>query len=105
MNVIEYWVYKHYHVTKQEGELLMKKQTKESKHDKFVRLAEARTNKIIATLQLLGNCSNISVYEYTQDEVEEIFQAIEQELQEAKKKFTKVENEKSTRFSLSKRKG
>ena len=51
----------------------MKKQAEESKHDKFVRLAEARTNKIIDTLQLLGNCSNTSVYEYTQDEVEEIF--------------------------------
>ena len=48
----------------------MKKQAEESKHDKFVRLAEARTNKIIDTLQLLGNCSNTSVYEYTQDEVE-----------------------------------
>lgn len=36
----------------------MKKQAEESKHDKFVRLAEARTNKIIDTLQLLGNCSN-----------------------------------------------
>ena len=61
----------------------MKKQAEESKHDKFVRLAEARTNKIIDTLQLLGNCSNTSVYEYTMDEVEEIFQAIEQELREA----------------------
>ena len=82
----------------------MKKKAEESKHDKFVRLAEARTNKIIDTLQLLGNCSNTSVYEYTQDEVEEIFQAIEQELREAKKKFTKIEPEKATRFSLSKRK-
>ena len=82
----------------------MKKQAEESKHDKFVRLAEARTNKIIDTQQLLGNCSNTSVYEYTQDEVEETFQAIEQELREAKKKFTKVEPEIATRFSLSKRK-
>ena len=82
----------------------MKKRAKESKHDKFIRLAEARTNKIIDTLQLLGNCSNTSVYEYTQDEVEEIFQAIEQELREAKKKFTKVEPAKTSRFTLSKSK-
>ena len=82
----------------------MKRQVDESKHDKFVRLAEARTNRIIDTLQLLGSCSNTSVYEYTQDEVEEIFQAIEQELREAKKKFTKSEPEKATRFTLSKRK-
>ena len=55
--------------------------TNESKHDKFVRLAEARTNKIIDTLQLLGNCANTSVYEYDKAEVNEIFQAIEKELQ------------------------
>lgn len=82
----------------------MKKQADESKHDKFIRLAEARTNKIIDTLKLLGNCSNTSIYEYTQDEVEEVFKAIEQELYEAKKKFTKPELEKTSRFSLSKNK-
>lgn len=82
----------------------MKKQAEESKHDKFVRLAEARTNKIIDTLQLLGNCSNTSVYEYSQTEVEEIFQAIEQEVREAKKKFMKPEPEKVARFSLTKHK-
>ena len=81
----------------------MAKQVEESKHDKFVRLAEARTNKIIDTLQLLGNCSNTSVYEYSQEEVNEIFQAIEQEVREAKRKFTKVETEKTQKFTLSKR--
>ena len=85
-----------------ERRVFMRKKVEESKHEKFVRLAEARTNKIIDTLQLLGNCSNTSVYEYSQDEVKEIFQAIEQELREAKKKFTKSEPEKTARFSLSK---
>lgn len=80
----------------------MRKKAEESKHDKFVRLAEARTNRIIDTLQLLGNCSNTSVYEYTEAEVEEIFQAIEQELREAKKKFSKTKPVKSSRFTLSK---
>ncbi len=37
----------------------------ETKREKFIRLAEARTNKIIDTLQLLGNCSNLSTYDYT----------------------------------------
>ena len=32
----------------------MKKQAEESKHDKFVRLAEARTNKIIEILQSMN---------------------------------------------------
>ncbi len=78
----------------------MKKKEQESKHEKFVRLAEARTNKIIDTLQLLGNCSNTSFYEYTEDDIEQIFQAIEFEVKEARKKFTKPESVKQTRFSL-----
>lgn len=72
----------------------------ETKRDKFVRLAEARTNKIIDMLQLLGNCSNTSAYDYTQQDVEKIFGVIENELKEAKKKFNKVESKKSSRFTL-----
>ena len=81
----------------------MNKKITETKHDRFVRLAEARTNKIIDMLQLLGNCSNTSVYDYTTEDVEEIFQAIEQEVREAKRRFMQTETEKNTKFSLSKR--
>ena len=72
----------------------------ETKREKFVRLAEARTNKIIDMLQLLGNCSNASAYDYTQQDVDKIFTAIETEVREAKKKFSKVESKKSSRFTL-----
>lgn len=78
----------------------MKKKAQETKHEKFVRLAEARTNKIIDTLQLLGNCSNTSVYEYSQEDVNQIFEAIEFEVREAKKKFQKSDSDRNTRFSL-----
>ena len=74
--------------------------TQETKRDKFVRLAEARTNKIIDMIQLLGNCSNLGAYDYTQQDVDKIFTAIENELREAKKKFNKVGSKKGTRFSL-----
>ena len=70
----------------------------ESKRDRFVRLAEARTNKIIDMLQLLGNCAN--TYEYTQQDVDQIFSAIETELREAKKKYQKVESSRTSRFTL-----
>lgn len=72
----------------------------ETKRDKFVRLAEARTNKIIDMIQLLGNCSNLGAYDYTQQDVDKIFTAIENELRESKKKFSKVDSKKGTRFSL-----
>ncbi len=73
---------------------------RETKREKFVRLAEARTNKIINMLQLLGNCSNSSAYDYSQEDVDKIFSAIESEVKEARKKFNKIESKKSTRFTL-----
>lgn len=72
----------------------------ETKRDKFIRLAEARTNKIIDMIHLLGNCSNSSTYDYTQKDVDKIFRAIQTELDEAKKKFGKTESKKCTRFTL-----
>lgn len=59
----------------------------EQKSEKFLRLAEARTNKIIDTIRLLGNLSNQYHYEYTQEQVDEIFDAIQEELNVQKKKF------------------
>ena len=76
------------------------KQEQETKREKFVRLAEARTNKIIDMIQLLGNCSNTSAYDYSQQDVDKIFSAIELELREAKKKFNKADAKKSSRFTL-----
>ncbi len=73
---------------------------RETKRDKFVRLAEARTNKIIDMLQLLGNGSNTSAYDYTQQDIDKIFGAIENEVREAKKKFNKIESKNSSRFTL-----
>ncbi|WP_195463289.1 hypothetical protein [Anaerotruncus colihominis] len=72
----------------------------ESKRERFVRLAEARTNKIIDMIQLLGNCANANTYEYTQQDVDQIFSAIEAELREAKKKYQKVESNKTSKFTL-----
>lgn len=57
----------------------------ETKREKFVRIAEARTNKIINMIQLLGNCSNQSLYEYSQKDVNKIFNTIQTELDEAKR--------------------
>lgn len=72
----------------------------ESKRERFVRLAEARTNKIIDMIQLLGNCANANTYEYTQQDVDQIFSAIEAELREAKKKYQKVESNRTSKFTL-----
>lgn len=72
----------------------------ETKRDKFVRIAEARTNKIINMIQLLGNCSNQSLYEYSQKDVNKIFNAIQAELDEAKKRYSKQDSQKASKFTL-----
>ncbi len=64
-----------------------KKALKEIPHDKFKRLATKRTNEILDRLEILGNCSNKKAYEYTDQEVDKIFKAIEKKIRETKAKF------------------
>ena len=61
---------------------------KETKKQRFDRIAEARKDKILNALHLLENCSNRSNYEYTPEEVEVIFESIEDAIHCAKEKFT-----------------
>ena len=60
---------------------------KESKRDRFIRLANARTNKIINMINLLGNLSNTSSYEYTGEDVARIYNTILMELEKSKNRF------------------
>lgn len=69
------------------------------KEENFRRLAENRTNKIIDMLHLLGNLSNTSNYTYTEEQVEAIFTAIEQELNEQKSRFV-IKQETKRKFRL-----
>ena len=65
--------------------------TEETKRERFVRLAEARTNKIIDMLRLLGNCSSKSNYEYSDEDVKKISNAIEREFKNMKNRFQGIE--------------
>jgi len=60
----------------------------ESRKDRFTRLASRRTNDIIERIRILGNCSNKSTYEYTEEEVNKIFRAIDREIKASKAKFS-----------------
>ena len=64
----------------------------ETKREKFIRLAETRTNKILDMIQLLGNLSSTSTYEYSQQDVEKIFGAIDVAAKEAKKRLKVLRN-------------
>lgn len=71
----------------------------ESKRDRFVRLAEARTNKILEMMRLLGNCSSKSNYEYTDTDIKKIFGALEKELKNTKNRFLGIDTQEE-KFTL-----
>lgn len=71
---------------------------KETRRQRFKRIAGARTNKILDMLKLLGNCSNTGNYEYSENDVKKIFNAIETEVKISKTKF--IKSAKKNKFEL-----
>lgn len=68
-----------------------------TKRERFIGLAENRTNAVINNLRILSNCSNKSLYEYDSTEIDKIFNAINDALVQAKSKF---KDKKSEKFKL-----
>lgn len=66
----------------------------ETRETRFKRIAEKRTNDIIHKIRLLGNCSNRSSYDYSEEQINKIFAAIERTAREAKAKFTYTQRKK-----------
>ena len=60
----------------------------ESKSERFVRLAEPRVSRACNAISLIGHLS-ASSYEYTEKQVESMFEALQNELNTQKAKFTK----------------
>lgn len=66
----------------------------ESKYEKFRRIASNRTQKILESLRILGNCANTQTYEYSREEVEKIFKSIRATTDEIKQRFMMKVTEK-----------
>ncbi|TKW63595.1 MAG: hypothetical protein DI638_04090 [Gemella sp.] len=75
----------------------------EDKHEKFIRLAESRTNSAIKSIQLIGNLANRSNYEYSKEEITELFKALEKEIQLAKRSFEWELEKKDRKFKFTRR--
>jgi hypothetical protein len=71
------------------------KKKKETKSEKFNRLASMRVTKILKYLDLLENCSNSYTYDYDDEDVAKIFKAINSKLKQAKLSFEKKSSNKS----------
>jgi hypothetical protein len=68
----------------------------ESRSEKFKRVATKRTNELLDKIRILGNCSNKSTYEYTEEDVIKIFKSLEKQLEISKTRFSN----KKSKFSL-----
>lgn len=65
------------------------------KREAFVRLAEGRTAAAIQGIRLMGNLSNTSMYEYTDDDVKKMLQSIRDELASTEARFEAETHKKS----------
>ena len=59
----------------------------ENKKDKFRRIAIKRAQVILDELRKLGNCSNSSIYEYSKVDVDKMFKAIKESVEDSKSRF------------------
>lgn len=72
------------------------------RRERFVALAEARTDKALNAIRLLGNLSNRSNYDFTESDVTQIVRALESELKELKANFADATTGRHNSFKLRK---
>lgn len=74
---------------------------KSIKRERFEKVASARVQKIISTINLLQNCANTNNYEFSEQDVELMFSEINKSLKDAKSAYASALNKSSkTVFSF-----
>ena len=71
-----------------------------NKLEKFIRIGEYRMNKAVDAIGRLENLANRSFYEYTQEQVDAMFQALEVRGVEVKIRFMPKKAAESKTFSF-----
>jgi len=73
-----------------------------TKRSNFVRLAEARVTKALKSIKVVGNLSNKANYEYTDQDINKIINALQTEINELKSRFKNKGNSDTIEFKLTK---
>lgn len=60
---------------------------KETKEEKFRRLANARVNRALKSIRVIGNLANPATYDYTDKQVNQIVKALRDEVKELQQRF------------------
>jgi hypothetical protein len=70
------------------------------KRQKFIELAQARVNRAIKDIRLIGNLSNRSAYAFSDEDVRKIFRALQKEMDTAKSRYAGGNSSKEEGFRL-----
>lgn len=70
------------------------------KRAKFLELANNRVNRAIKDMRLIGNLSNRSAYEFSEDDVKKIFRALQREIEVARSRFGENGSRSDSDFRL-----
>jgi hypothetical protein len=73
---------------------------RENDREKFVNLAHARVNRTLKCIQLIGNLSNRSNYDYTDEDITKIFRALNDEVAICRKRFDTKKKSGNDKFTL-----
>jgi len=66
----------------------------ESKDALFIRLATQRVDKVLNSLRILGNCSNKSIYAYTEVQILKIAETLNEAIVKTMSKFQNTKKER-----------
>ena len=73
----------------------MEREVNEEKRAKFMEYAGKRVNNVLHDIQILEPMSRSNAYDFTKDDINQMFQAMEDTLAEAKEEFYKKFEEKA----------
>ena len=73
---------------------------KEDKREKFVRLAEGRTQSALDAIRKLGNLSNRRAYTYDDADIRKIIKALKEATSEVERKFSSTSGDGANKFTL-----
>jgi len=73
-----------------------------AKRANFIRLAEARVTKALKAIKVVGNLSNKANYEYTDQDIQKIINALQAEISTLRSRFKNKGTGENIEFKLSK---
>ena len=80
---------------------MVKKNKIKSKRERFEIVASKRVQKIIDSLDILGNCSNKNNYEYNENDIQKMFKVIKEKLKEIELIYeSKINKNKNITFKF-----